>query len=120
MRIAVWCVLMLVSTAAMAQPKKVTLENANGAWQMLVDGSPFYVRGAGGHVHQKKLVEIGGNTIRTWGIDDAHAILDEAQSNGLMVMMGMWAQHCTRWIQSWSEVSVCRICKALLLSAPQA
>ena len=93
MRIAICCVLMLVSTAAMAQPKKVTLENANGAWQMLVDGSPFYVRGAGGHVQQKKLVEIGGNTIRTWGTDDARAVLDEAQSNGLMVMMGLWVQH---------------------------
>lgn len=85
------CVLCFLSSSA--QPKKVTVENKGNAWQLLVDGQPYYVKGAGGHVHQKKLVEIGGNTIRTWGLENARAILDEAQNNGLMVMMGLWVQH---------------------------
>jgi hypothetical protein len=83
----------LLATSSTAQARKVQCLQSNGQWQLTVDGQPYYVRGAGGHVQQKKLVEIGGNTIRTWGADDAKAILDEAQSNGLMVMMGLWVQH---------------------------
>ncbi|MEN9638814.1 MAG: hypothetical protein RLZZ262_682 [Bacteroidota bacterium] len=79
--------------SSVAQARIVKCVQKNDQWQMTVDGKPYYVKGAGGHVQQKKLVEIGGNTIRTWGADDAKAILDEAQSNGLMVMMGLWVQH---------------------------
>ncbi len=82
-----------ISAAGQAQSKVVRTAMVNGNWQLTVDGQPYYIKGAGGHVHQKKLVEIGGNTIRTWGIENAKAILDEAQSNGLMVMMGLWMQH---------------------------
>jgi hypothetical protein len=84
---------LLISYTAFTQPLNVKLAKQNGNWQMLVNGEPFYVKGAGGHVHQDKLIEIGGNTIRTWGIDNAKEILDEAQRNGLKVMMGLWVQH---------------------------
>jgi hypothetical protein len=84
---------LLISYTAFTQPLSVKLAKQNGNWQMLVNGEPFYVKGAGGHVHQDKLIEIGGNTIRTWGIDNAKEILDEAQRNGLKVMMGLWVQH---------------------------
>ena len=84
---------LLIACAAFTQPLNVKLAKQDGNWQMLVNGEPFYVKGAGGHVHQDKLIEIGGNTIRTWGIDNAKEILDEAQRNGLKVMMGLWVQH---------------------------
>jgi hypothetical protein len=84
---------LLITCAAFTQPLNVKLAKQDGNWQMLVNGEPFYVKGAGGHVHQDKLIEIGGNTIRTWGIDNAKEILDEAQRNGLKVMMGLWVQH---------------------------
>jgi hypothetical protein len=76
-----------------SQTKIVSYKNAGDQWQLTVNGEPYYIKGAGGHVFQKKLVEIGGNTIRTWGSENAKEILDEAQSNGLMVMMGLWVQH---------------------------
>lgn len=75
------------------QPARVSLAQSNGKWQLLKDGQPYYIKGAGGTVQLDLLVECGGNTIRTWGIDDAQQILDEAHKKGLMVMLGMWVQH---------------------------
>jgi hypothetical protein len=51
------------------------------------------LKGGGGHVQLDKLVEIGGNSIRTWSTDNAKQILDEAHEKGLTVMMGLWVQH---------------------------
>ncbi len=89
---SIWfaCFSVLVS---LAQPAKVEVVKNEIGWQLLVNDKPYYVKGAGGHVQQKKLVEIGGNTIRTWSTDNAKTILDEAHRNGLMVMMGLWVQH---------------------------
>lgn len=57
------------------------------------DGKPYYVKGLGGDVNLDRVVEIGGNSIRTWGVDNAQQVLDEAQKKGLTVMLGMWMQH---------------------------
>ena len=67
--------------------------NQGGAWTFLRNGKPYYVKGAGGHVHLDKLVEIGGNSIRTWSLDNAKEYLDEAHERGLTVMMGLWMGH---------------------------
>lgn len=84
---------MAVQLTVEAQPAKISLIQNNGQWQLLKNGQPYYIKGAGGTVQLDLLVECGGNTIRTWGIDDAQRILDEAHSKGLMVMLGMWVQH---------------------------
>jgi Glycosyl hydrolases family 2, TIM barrel domain len=57
------------------------------------NGSPYYVKGVGGEVNLDKAVAIGANSIRTWGIENAQSVLDEAQKRGLTVMLGMWLQH---------------------------
>jgi hypothetical protein len=62
-------------------------------YQLLHNGKPYYVKGLGGQVNFDKMVEIGANSFRTWGVDSAEAILDEAQKRGLTVMLGMWLQH---------------------------
>ncbi|MEY3398605.1 MAG: hypothetical protein RL220_1199 [Bacteroidota bacterium] len=86
--------LALTANHSMAQAVKVSVEkNASGEWQLIRNGKPYYVKGAGGHVHLDKLVEIGGNSIRTWSTDNAKEILDAAQEKGLTVMMGLWVQH---------------------------
>jgi hypothetical protein len=76
-----------------AQPAKVSMQQVAGKWVLYKNGEPYYIKGAGGTVQLDLLVDCGGNTIRTWGIDDAQAVLDEAQKRGLMVMLGMWVQH---------------------------
>ena len=70
-----------------------TMQDEAGMWHLTRDGKPYEVRGAGGNVQLDKLVEIGGNSIRTWSTDNAQEILDEAHSKGLTVMLGLWVQH---------------------------
>ena len=88
----IFCTLFLFLTAvAVAQPVKVTVsQTPAGEWQLLRGGQPYYIKGAGGDTNLDKLVEIGGNSIRTWGTDNAKEILDEAHAKRLTVMMGLW------------------------------
>lgn len=77
----------------LSQVRKVTIAKENSKWQLRVNNEPFYIRGAGGTVQMDAVVACGGNTIRTWGIENAQAILDEAEKKGLKVMLGLWVQH---------------------------
>ena len=87
--------LMLTSFSfqAFAQVEPVRVEKINGQWELLVNEQPFYVKGGGGQTHLDVLLEAGGNTIRTWGTENAQEILDLAHEKGLKVMMGLWVQH---------------------------
>jgi hypothetical protein len=76
-----------------AQVRKVTITKESSKWQLRVNNEPFYIRGAGGTVQMDAVVACGGNTIRTWGIENAQSILDEAEKKGLKVMLGLWVQH---------------------------
>ncbi len=75
-------------------PVKVELTQDNEKYQLLVDGQPFYINGAGlewGSI--QSLAEHGGNAFRTWRVDNGEntglEILDEAHQHGLMVCMGL-------------------------------
>jgi hypothetical protein len=75
-------------------PAKVELTKSHGAYQLLVNGNPFYLHGAGlefGDI--PALARHGGNSFRTWrtenGKRSASEILDEAHAHGLMVCMGL-------------------------------
>ncbi len=76
------------------KPAKVEIEETEGAFQLLVNKEPFFIRGAGlefGDI--KALANHKGNSFRTWrienGIRSALEILDEAHHYGLMVCMGI-------------------------------
>ena len=89
-------ILFLVSTslALFAQwPVKVEMVKTDSGWQIMRGGEPYYVRGAGGHTQMDVVVDCGGNSIRTWGLEDAKTSLDEAQKRGLTVMVGIWMSH---------------------------
>jgi hypothetical protein len=75
-------------------PAKVKLTQVDGRYLLTVNGKPFYVKGAGlefGNI--EALGKHGANSFRTWrtdnGQEDAKVILDRAQKNGLMVLMGL-------------------------------
>ncbi len=72
---------------------KVEVQLDENGYQLIRDGKPYYVKGVGGHKQMKVAKKIGANSIRTWGIENAKEILDEAHENGLTVMMGLWVQH---------------------------
>lgn len=75
-------------------PIKVEIvEVEDGKWQLLRGGEPYYIRGAGGQTNLDMVVRAGGNSIRTWSVDNAEKVLDEAYEHGLTVMMGLWVGH---------------------------
>lgn len=75
------------------------VRNENGAFQLHRNGEPFTVRGAGGHRYLDQFQAAGGNTLRTWGVDDLDRtidgapLLDFAHERGLAVVAGIWVQH---------------------------
>ena len=54
---------------------------------------PYYVNGAGGDQHLDILNFIGGNSIRTWGTENAKEILDKSHELGISVCLGLWVGH---------------------------
>jgi hypothetical protein len=94
MRLTALTVAFLISfLSAHTQVVKVEVKKEADKWQMYRGGQPYFVKGGGGHVYLDKLLEIGGNSIRTWGAENAQEILDEAESKGITVMLGLWVQH---------------------------
>lgn len=80
--------------ALQAQPVHTEVrKDAQGNYTLFRAGAPYYVKGAGGSVYLPEVVAAGGNSIRTWGTENARQILDEAHKYGLTVMMGLWLQH---------------------------
>lgn len=78
---------------AAAQAVRVELQERAGRYALSRDGQPFFIRGAGGQSRLDALVESGGNSIRTWGADNAREVLDLAHAKGLTVTMGIWLGH---------------------------
>lgn len=81
---------------------QVELGAREGGFQLVVDGAPFIVHGAGGDASKKLLADIGGNTCRTWGGDDIKDKLDEAHANGLKVVVGIWLGHARHGF-NWAD-----------------
>ena len=70
--------------------KVEVIQNENG-FQLLKDGEPYYIQGAGGTENLEKLKEYGGNSIRTWGIDaQTDNILANAKKHNITVCFGIW------------------------------
>lgn len=71
----------------------VRISGSPDHWQLLRDGKPYYIRGAGGTSHLDVLAASGGNSIRTWGIDQLPGVLPAVHQNGLTITVGLWLQH---------------------------
>ena len=84
--------------AVPAKPGKgiVKLVRNETGWQLLRDSEPYYINGAGGEGSLEMLSKFGGNSIRTWGVDDTQETLkrlDDAEKNGISVALGIWLEH---------------------------
>ena len=89
-KLIVLSLLLFIGNLLFAQTKVV---KTNSGFELQRDGKPYYIKGVGGDVNMEKIVAIGANSIRTWGVERAQEVLDEAQRNGLTVMLGLWVQH---------------------------
>ena len=72
-----------------AVPVKVELHKTGNGYQLLRDGQPYFIKGAGGSAFPGRIAAYGGNSIRTWGTDGAQQILDSAWKYGLTVLLGL-------------------------------
>jgi hypothetical protein len=82
-----------LAAVAQAAPSNVSVVSTDSGHVLHVDGQPFWVKGVGGHTNLEMLRDLGGNAIRTWGADDLEPLLDQAQSLGLKVVVGIWLGH---------------------------
>ena len=102
------CILLLLSVAAACSAQsespssataasKVELVKTGKGWKLLRNGQPYYIQGAGGAGVEGSLpllVESGGNSTRTWGVDKRTIpVLDAAHKNGISVTQGLWLEH---------------------------
>ena len=82
------------------------VEQPDGTFTLLRNGEPYLVKGAGtgsgealGGASLEVLAASGGNSIRTWGIEqleelvDGKPLLDRAHELGLSATVGFWVQH---------------------------
>ena len=82
----------LVGTKAHAQAIPVEVTKEDGRYQLLRDGKPYEINGAGLEFRDLDVfVSHGGNSIRTWRTDNAKATgleqLDDAARHGVTVAM---------------------------------
>ena len=75
-------------------PVRVEVVETSTGYQLLRDGEPYIVRGAGMGVDDiARFVSHGGNSIRTWttvhDYQDARSLLDKAQEHGVTVVLGL-------------------------------
>ncbi|MDP1852622.1 MAG: glycoside hydrolase family 2 TIM barrel-domain containing protein [Candidatus Omnitrophota bacterium] len=91
--------LLFLFFSTIAHCTEVKIDGEEGAWQLLVDGAPFYINGAGCGLHKGKggedylklAKELGANTVRTWGIDQGtEEYLEKARKYGIYVCAGIW------------------------------
>lgn len=71
---------------APSKSTKVKIVQRKNAYQLLVNGKPYFIKGAVGSDYLEKLKQYGGNSIRT-GSD--RGILDKAQSLGLTALVNL-------------------------------
>jgi len=69
------------------------LVHTASGYQLLFNGKPFFVRGAGGDESKEVLKKFGGNSFRTWGADGIDNQLAAANKLGLGVTVGIWLGH---------------------------
>ena len=65
----------------------VKIVQKGNRFELIRNGEPYFINGAGGSRYMDTLVEAGGNSIRTWG--SSKRALDRAHEKGLTVCMGL-------------------------------
>lgn len=80
-----------VPGASQAVPVRVVKQGVG--YRLLRGGQPYAIKGAGGDGPKALLAQCGGNSFRTWGVDNLEPQMAEAQKLGLTVTAGLWLGH---------------------------
>lgn len=82
-----------ICSLAPAAAVKAQVQHTATGWSLLRGGQPLFIKGAGGDGDQTLLKKCGGNSIRTWGVDQFATTFPDAQKHGLTVAAGIWLEH---------------------------
>ena len=89
-----------LASFAVAAPSVVKVVPAgDGGWSLTRNGEAYELRVVSCDTQLDLLKELGGTTIRTWGIEkldeqiEWKSLLDRCHERGLTVMAGIWVQH---------------------------
>lgn len=82
------------NSTSKSRSANVEIRESDNKYSIYVNGEPYFIKGAGIEFGSIELfAQHGGNTFRTWTTKtsehDAIEVLDKAQENGLMVLMGI-------------------------------
>lgn len=75
-----------------SQQNKVEIIKSDTGYQLLRNGEPYFIKGAGAKGHYEILSEYGGNSIRTWGVSDWDEAFRNAEKYNLTVCAGLWLE----------------------------
>ncbi|WP_168155222.1 glycoside hydrolase family 2 TIM barrel-domain containing protein [Mangrovimonas xylaniphaga] len=74
----------------MNESATVRIVETEKGFEIIRNGKPFYIKGAGGKPYLKELSEAGGNTLRLYDTTNTAKILDEAQKYNIAVILDIW------------------------------
>lgn len=69
------------------KPSVVKIQRTGKGFELIRNGQPCFIKGAGGSAYLDKLAKAGGNSIRTWS--SSRKVLDKAHEKRLTVCMGL-------------------------------
>jgi hypothetical protein len=82
--------MLVVAGSAMPQAVKTTLTQSAGVYTLHRGGVPYYIKGAAANNFPVQVAAYGGNTIRTYSINDSTGRwLDSANAHGITVCVGL-------------------------------
>jgi beta-galactosidase/beta-glucuronidase len=68
----------------------VKVIGSSGSFKLQYGRQDYFIKGAGGNHSIKDLKNLCGNSLRTWDTNNAQKILDDANSQGITVTLGIW------------------------------
>lgn len=72
------------------RPVRVEIRETELGYSLFRDSEPYFVKGAAGFEYIKELSEAGGNSLRTWGIDQTQKALPDIRRFDLSLCAGLW------------------------------
>ncbi|MGL1903371.1 MAG: hypothetical protein OCC49_14625 [Fibrobacterales bacterium] len=89
---------------------QIEVKEVDGHWKLYRNGEEYFVNGVGGWQQRDYLLASGGNSIRTWGIDE-HTIplLDSCAKEGITVHVGLWVDHERHLIEAVNARKIIRL-----------
>ncbi|MDF2437810.1 MAG: beta-galactosidase [Bacteroidota bacterium] len=75
--------------AAAPAGSHVEIKKRGKLYQLYLNGSPYFIKGAGGYSHLSDVKKYGGNSLRLWSTIGAKKYMDSAYALGLTVTLGL-------------------------------